>query len=85
MASLGRTMTLDVRNQAQFATIASQLANLGDNGIRNCSVIIGVAYIRLHNALPPTTLQTHLWAGDTDMKAIGPRKGRLLPLRAPRN
>jgi hypothetical protein len=53
MASLAGRMMLDVRNQAQFATIASQMANLGDYGIRNCSVIIGTwQTYGYDNALP---------------------------------
>lgn len=72
MTSLAGTMTLDVRTQAQFATIASQLANLGDNGIKNCSVIIGTwQTYGYDNALPSQYPANASLGGDTDMKSIG--------------
>ncbi|MGB9414719.1 MAG: DUF5696 domain-containing protein, partial [Acidobacteriaceae bacterium] len=72
MASLAGRVMLDVRGEAQFATIASQLANLNDNGIRNCSVIIGTwqAY-GYDNALPSQYPANASLGGDTQMKAIG--------------
>ena len=86
MASLAGRVMLDVRGEAQFATIASQLANLNDNGIRNCSVIIGTwqAY-GYDNALPSQYPANASLGGGTEMKTIGVcSKGRLLLLRAPR-
>jgi uncharacterized protein DUF5696 len=72
MASLAGRMMLDVRGDAQFATIASQLTNLNENGIRNCSVIIGTwqAY-GYDNALPSQYPANASLGGDTQMKAIG--------------
>jgi hypothetical protein len=71
MASLAGRMMLDVRNEAQFATIAAQLANLNENGIRNCSVIIGdwQAY-GYDNALPSQYPANASLGGGTQMKAI---------------
>lgn len=72
MASLaGRTM-LDVRGEEQFSTIASQLANLNEYGIHNCSIIIGTwqAY-GYDNALPSQYPANTSLGGDTQMKAIG--------------
>jgi hypothetical protein len=72
MASLAGRMMLDVRGEAQFSTIASQLTNLNENGIRNCSVIIGTwqAY-GYDNALPSQYPANASLGGDTQMKAIG--------------
>jgi hypothetical protein len=72
MSSLAGRMMLDVRGDAQFATIASQMANLNENGIRNCSVIIGTwqAY-GYDNALPSQYPANASLGGDTGMKAIG--------------
>jgi uncharacterized protein DUF5696 len=72
MASLAGRMMLDVRVQAKFATIASQLTNLNENGIRNCSVIIGTwqAY-GYDNALPSQYPANASLGGDAQMKAIG--------------
>lgn len=72
MASLAGRMTLDIRNQDQFATIASELSNLSDNGIRNCSVIIGTwqAY-GYDNALPSQYPANASLGGDSGMNAIG--------------
>jgi hypothetical protein len=72
MGLLAGRMMLDVRGQAQFATIASQLANLGENGIRNCSVIIGTwQTYGYDNALPSQYPANSSLGGDTRMKAIG--------------
>ena len=71
MSLLAGRMMLDVRGDAQFATMASQLANLSENGIRNCSVIIGTwqAY-GYDNALPSQYPANASLGGDTQMKAI---------------
>jgi Family of unknown function (DUF5696) len=72
MSSLAGRMTLDVRGDAQFATIASQLTNLNENGIRNCSVIIGTwQTYGYDNALPAQYPANAALGGDTQMKAIG--------------
>lgn len=71
-ASLAGRMMLDVRNEAQFSTIASQLSNLGANGVRNCSVIIGTwQTYGYDNALPSQYPANASLGGDTEMKAIG--------------
>lgn len=71
MASLAGRMMLDVRGEAQFSTIASQLANLGENGIRNCSVIIGTwQNYGYDNALPSQYPANSSLGGGTEMKTI---------------
>ena len=41
LSKLAGRMTLDIRNEAAFPLIASQLSNLADYGVDNCNVIIG--------------------------------------------
>jgi hypothetical protein len=71
MASLAGRMMLDVRGEAQFSTIASQLGNLGENGIRNCSVIIGTwQNYGYDNALPSQYPANASLGGGTEMKNV---------------
>jgi hypothetical protein len=71
LASLAGRMMLDARTEAPFATIASQLANLSDNGVRNCSLIIGTwQTYGYDNALPSQYPANSSLGGDTQMKAI---------------
>ncbi|HTF64794.1 MAG TPA: DUF5696 domain-containing protein, partial [Edaphobacter sp.] len=72
MASLAGKMMLDIRNVTPFATIASQLGNLGEYGIRNCSVIIrNWQTYGYDNALPSQYPANASLGGDTQMRAIG--------------
>jgi hypothetical protein len=72
MVSLAGRMMLDARTESPFGTIASQLANLSDNGVRNCSVIIGSwQTYGYDNALPSQYPANVSLGGDTQMKAIG--------------
>jgi hypothetical protein len=70
-SALAGRMMLDVRDEEQFATIASQLTNLNDYGVHNCSVIIGTwqAY-GYDNALPAQYPANTSQGGETQMKAI---------------
>jgi hypothetical protein len=71
MSQLGGRMVLDIGG-GTFATIASQLANLGDYGVNHCVTIIG-DWQRLgyDNGLPLQYPASVALGGDTGMRLIG--------------
>ena len=71
LAKLAGRLMLDVRNEAPFSLIASQLKNLADYGVTNCSTIIGTwQYDGYDNELPKQYPANAALGGDAGIREI---------------